>query len=159
MVTSNDRLTDRANIEQSAFSKVRKEKKGTDLQQGHDVFCKSSGCQCGNEYVLRGQMVVTQGRWKEGFPMDDVRRAQVSYGGHTTCTQVSFGHDAGRRASVPQGWQHPGHPSTSERNLASFPRISFPHSLLPSFFNFIPIIISPLILVLSRPPSFSTVLL
>ena len=36
-------------------------------------------------------MVVTQGRWKEGFPMDDVRRAQVSYGGHTTCTQVSFG--------------------------------------------------------------------
>ena len=88
-------------------------------------------------------MVVTQGRWKEGFPMDDVRRAQVSYGGHTTCTQVSFGHDAGRLASVPQGWQHPGHPSTSERNLASFPRISFPHSLPPSFFNFIPIIISP----------------
>ena len=55
------------------------------------MFCKSRGCQWGNEYVLRGQMVVTQGRWKEGFPMDDVRRAQVSYGGHTTCTQVSFG--------------------------------------------------------------------
>ena len=89
---------------------------------------------------------------------------RVSYGRRTTCASflrrtydvyTSFlwatytsAHDAGRLASVPQGWQHPGHPSTSERNLASFPRISFPHSLLPSFFNLIPIIISPAILVL-----------
>ena len=77
------------------------------------------------------------------FPTEDIRRVHKFPLGDIRCA-----HDAGRRASVPQGWQHPGHPSTSERNLASFPRISFPHSLLPSFFNLIPIIISPVILAL-----------
>ena len=84
-----------------------------------------------------------EGRVSYGRRTEDIRRVHKFPLGDIRCA-----HDAGKRASVPQGWRHPGHPSTSERNLASFPRISFPHSLLPSFFNFIPIITSLVILVL-----------